>query len=358
MSRRGDTGLRVVVYAQQQTSKYVQPLYDAEKLLREIASFLQEAKATPGMLRKSREKIRHYEAKLYDLFDEISDAGEALDKQTAHVPLVNKFHSLLDDYHTVASTLFDLMKDLHDCTEELCEAILTKTDELRSTVNEHIKGECAFNPSSRDLALVANDVASCIHRFADWLTQNVAGESMPDAPKCYILAGANESIKEACKEWNKISDYFNSVGLYQEVDYTPLQGVAQNDRLYLRVGSAGGHATELNLKEGKIRYYDYDMPVNIAMEELFEAQAEVACSLKEDGVECSDLTENNIEDAARAAAAATSMDFRIRHPASYWRRNAETNEVYDSALNVRRPDIESQAMHYLIDDWISKVRKS
>jgi hypothetical protein len=358
MSRRGDTGLRVVVYAQQQASKYVQPLYDAEKLLREIASFLQEAKATPGMLRKSREKIRQYEEKLTDLNREIIVAGDALDRLTENMPMINKHHSILEDYGEVGRILIPLKMDLHDCTEELCEAILTKTDELRSKVNRYIKGECAFNPSSRDLALVANDVASCIHRFADWLTQNVAGESMPDAPKCYILAGANETIKEACKEWNKLSDYFNSVGLYQEVDYTPLQGVAQNDRLYLRVGSAGGHATELNLKEGKIRYYDYDEPVNIAMEELFEDQAGVTCSRKEDGVECSELTENNIKEAARAAAAATSMDFRIRHPASYWRRNAETNEVYDSALNVRRPDIESQAMHYLIDYWMSKVRKS
>ena len=358
MSRRGDTGLRVVVYAQQQASRYVQPLYDAEKLLREIASFLQEAKATPGMLRKSREKIRQYEGKLTNLYREISDAGEALDKLTANIPLVNKFHSILDDYSTVAGTLLALREDLRDCTEELCEAIVTKTDELRSKVNHHTKGECAFNPSSRDLALVTNDVASCTHRFADWLTQNVAGESMPDAPKCYSLTGANETIKEACKEWNKISDYFHSVGLYQEVDYTPLQGVAQNDRLYLRVGSAAGHATELNLKEGKIRYYDYDEPVNIAMKELFEDQAGVTCNRKKDGVECSDLTGYRIKDAARAAAAATSMDFRIRQPASYWRKNERTNEVYDSALNIMRPDIESKAIQYLIDYWIFQVRKS
>src|SRR5579875_25484 len=153
--------VRVLVRPQRQ---YIDSLYDAEAKLRELTSFLfDDAKVRIGASR-------------YD----------------AAVDIVEK---------QASETLFSSRKWLDDCSAEQCIGGRDEVDRLAEKVREVTGRECRYNPSSNDLADITSDAASCIHRFADYLVENVWALKIPGT-LCHATKSAGDEVKNACRVWS------------------------------------------------------------------------------------------------------------------------------------------------------------
>jgi hypothetical protein len=327
------------------------PLYEAEKLLREVATFVQEAKATPGGLRRGRPQIQRYLGQLRTLSNQVSDLSNKIHHELLeNVPEIEEIEMTPSAFsfpvYIAGGLMQKLGEDLESCDEEFCVATSTNVDLLERYVRNLTGKSCRFNPGSNDLALVTNDLASCTHILADYLSQNAVGEKISN--RCYALKSAKEPLKKACKAWDEIANGFIEDDLYLNGDARALTGIAKGDILYLRTGSSPGHATNLDLKDRKLQYYDDDDDVNDNMKDIFESEAHLKCTVKQSsGVECTGLNENNVEDAAKSVAAATSMDLRMKYPDLYW--NYMGNErTYDDAWNKAKEEL---APKEPVPDW-------
>ena len=122
----------------------------------------------------------------------------------------------------------------------------------------------------------------------------------------------NPELIRLCKLWDGLTDRLKKMDLMWEQDYAMLLCRMEGDRAEVRVGSAEGHVTHVDLKERRISYYDRDDDVNRVMKRLFEEMAGAKCELAPgEGVFCSDV--KDFEGAFKAMAFATSMDLRIRY---------------------------------------------
>ena len=159
-------------------------------------------------------------------------------------------------------------------------------------------------------AMLLNDAAACVHRLAEWaarLRPAVEG-------RCFVLEGADPRAVDACVEWARVARLFEDKGMYSSDDAAALSGYVSGSRVQLRVGSASGHAAEIDVERGVLRYYDRDKPVNLAVKRLLEELAGAECKLNEGGGDAVPSLECRVGDAraaARVLAAATSMDVRL-----------------------------------------------
>ena len=127
----------------------------------------------------------------------------------------------------------------------------------------------------------------------------------------------NPVLVKLCRVWNRLVDKLKEMGLMFEDDYRALICRMEGDRAEMRVGSAAGHTTHVDLKERTIAYYDTDDDVNEVMKRLFEGLAGAKCELApREGVLCSGV--KDFEGAFKALAFATSMDYRISSPEDYY----------------------------------------
>jgi len=132
----------------------------------------------------------------------------------------------------------------------------------------------------------------------------------------------NPVLVKLCRMWNRLADKLKEMDLMFEDDYRALICKMEGDRAEMRVGSAAGHTTHVDLKERTIAYYDTDDDVNEVMKRLFEGLAGARCEhFPREGVLCSDV--KDFEGAFKALAFATSMDYRISSPEDYYGPNFE-----------------------------------
>jgi hypothetical protein len=193
---------------------------------------------------------------------------------------------------------------LLDLAERAVESLTGKPCRWGGRLEEEVR----LRPS-----MLVNDLAACVHRLAEWAARlrpvTVEG-------RCFATADADPRAVEACAEWARASRLFEESGMYSAGDAEALAGYASGSRVQLRVGSASGHAAEIDVERGALRYYDEDRHVNLALKRLLEELAGAECRLEEGrgaGVERPSL-ECRVGDAraaARVLAAATSMDLRI-----------------------------------------------
>ena len=189
---------------------------------------------------------------------------------------------------------------------------------LNKTCKE-VLGEscCYFGAGKYTLTLVVNDMASCFHRLAE-MAEKVSSKGLTEYGKCVFYPDADLCLVDACKAWDRLTETFNELGLYETADYEELKAVVRGREAEFRVGSAPGHRTHINLDTGTLRYYDDDQKVNQIFNRLLgEIKRGPKCQVVEDevrGVFCSHVTEDNIMDIMRCLATVTSMD--IREPAT------------------------------------------
>ena len=193
---------------------------------------------------------------------------------------------------------------------------------LNETCKE-VLGEpcCYFGAGKYTLTLVVNDMASCFHRLAE-MVEKVSAKGLTEYGKCVFYPDADPILVDACKVWDRLTETFNELGLYEADDYEELRAVVRGRKAELRVGSAPGHRTHIDLDTGTLRYYDDDLKVNQIFNRLLgDIKRGPKCHVVENevlGVFCSHVSEDNIKDVMRCLATVTSMDMREPAPQLWW----------------------------------------
>jgi len=202
---------------------------------------------------------------------------------------------------------------------------------LNETCKE-VLGEpcCYFGAGKYTLTLVVNDMASCFHRLAE-MVEKVSIKGLTEYGKCVFYPDADPNLVDACKVWDRLTETFNELGLYETADYEELKAVVRGREAELRVGSTPGHRTHIDLDTGALRYYDDDLKVNQIFNRLLgdigykrvsgEIKRPPKCQVVEDevkGVFCTHITEDNIRDVMRCVATVTSADIREPAPQLWW----------------------------------------
>jgi len=201
------------------------------------------------------------------------------------------------------------------------------------------------------LPAALNDLTACFHRVLEKVseyTQRIACEGRC----CWLEDNANPKLVEACREWEKTVQYFYDLGLYSWNDYQELSWLTRGNKAEVRVGSAPGHRTHIDLDKGIVEYYDKDDDVCWVMWRLFEDVAGLECWDFDDGVACKNLTENNLGKAAKVLAAATSMDYRLEDPSRYWPKS-ELEDVPAKSLLEEGDVLE----RFLLDRLFRKLQQ-
>lgn len=137
---------------------------------------------------------------------------------------------------------------------------------------------------------------------------------------------SNPDLIKACVLWDKITEKMNKGEYkmpsslnhlangkpYSSGDFTPLSCRIDGEKAELTVGSAAGHKVHVDLKDGKLNYYDTDRDPNSVIKDLLEDEG-LKCRIESDGVKCEGVTKKNVQSAFKVLAMPTSMDFRLSH---------------------------------------------
>ena len=179
---------------------------------------------------------------------------------------------------------------------------------------------------------VINDITACHHLFTDWLTINFDPELKKVSDKVYEKSGRRELV-DMCIEWAKTEKALEKADALLHTDYISLRCIVIDNKAYVRVGSAAGHATHVEASDDKLRieYYDRDEDVHRALMELAKMLGIDFVSHRASEVT---VFRAPIYRATTAVAAlltfSTSMDQRLRSGENYWTARLFTrNEFRD-----------------------------
>jgi hypothetical protein len=281
-------------------------LFDAERALREAATELQLRGPQAGRdaMRVAREAIKS----MSNFLLKHCGGGGAPASLCDTVRMAKEVAVELAERWSSPAELRRLDRALDDVEREV--ARLTGS---RCRFRAVAEGAWAPSPAS-----LLNDLAACVHRLAEW-----AAGLRPAARegRCVVVEGASADAVEACREWDRAARHFFLRGKVHAVDEPALAGWVVGRRVYLRVGSSVGHRAELDLAERRLRYYDVDLDVAEELGRLLEAYSGSRCRVSEEGARggAAPALECELGDplrAARALAAATSMDIRMETFAS------------------------------------------
>lgn len=282
-------------------------LFDLEKAFRELTTDLQLGRASwkevSDKIFDAREEMRHIADEAERIIESPYVDAETRDVARALIDIANKSEIVL----------LHLLDQRDDCEQKGIEPkrctvdmryIIDFEDEVKALTGK----PCAWKVSNAFTSAL-NDFAACIHRVAEEVTKML---KVTVIGKCYILPDASSEAAELCKIWDRMTELLMKNELYAREDYEELHGWAVGNRVYLRVGSAAGHATEIDFNEGTLKYYDTTDGVNKMMREALERHAGLSCNvIPKTGVECKGVTKENYRRVAEVIAFATSMDFRL-----------------------------------------------
>jgi hypothetical protein len=188
---------------------------------------------------------------------------------------------------------------------------------------------------------VVNDLANYVHVVAE----EIKKLSKNTTDNCLLEQETEPLLAEVCRSWSKSASL--NLKDYSGEDTPSLIGYASGKKLYLRVGSASGHATVVEKKNGnaRIEYYDNDSPVRDVMMSLLEDIVGCECKDYPGRSVCSCPLETE-EDAVKLGAVisrATSMDYRY---VDYY------NDVKNSykLAHKNKVDIREETMNKLYHD--------
>jgi len=301
---------------------FVDRLFEAEKTLREVATSIQlvtspQSTATPlDVARTARNVVR----RLHEVTDSLANLKDRLkDKSifSVAVPAGSDVVEVLVDSLTlirIASVGISPDNPDEDLPERVGIAGLAVSDfEARlDSLVKRITGERCIYLYERKPSAILNNVAACLHRLAEYFSRTTVTRG-----KCNVVTGSSEVAVRFCELWDSLTERFNALGLYGERDYAALKAWIYNDRVYLRVGSAQGHRTEVDFTSpGGVRYYDEDRDVNRIVARLL-GKCGLSCTDLKDGVICKGNVASSYACVAKALAQATSMDLRLNDPQEF-----------------------------------------
>jgi len=325
-------------------------LYEAERLTREFATNIE------GVIND----------RLLDEWDKISDFLtdeylRALEKRISEASMeglgrVSKLHRIESE---IASITTKISKELIKCYEKNGSSCRPESESIEflqrieDIVRENTGRGCIHGTSS--LPVFVTSLSSCIHVLADYLA-----EMKKVGKKCLINGKLfNEKLKLACEAWDNLTEKLNDLGLYAGEDYNNLEGRVVDDELILRVGSAPGHATHIDLRKGTLEYYDNDVDVNEAMKDYLEKYAGLSCNSHESGVDCEGVNEDNVVKAAKVLSFATSKDLRFRNPEQYYLGNTELLDFLEKqGIEIPIPKEQIQEVRKALKEYIDAVEEA
>jgi hypothetical protein len=182
---------------------------------------------------------------------------------------------------------------------------------------------------------VINDITACHHLFTDWLAINFDPELKKVIDKVYEKGGRRELV-DMCVEWAKTEKAIEKADALLYTDYISLRCIVIGNKAYVRVGSAAGHATHVEVTDDKLRieYYDRDEDVHRALMELAKRLGIDVVSHRASEVT---LFRAPIGKATTAVATllafSTSMDERLGRGENYWTARlftrSEFRDIYE-----------------------------
>jgi len=295
----------------------IEDLFSVERASRELATKIQLGEAVGYEV---EHELNNLEGTIASILDTIHDINRRIEEAGIYPDNVGKLDTVeeaLDKARdavqalitNVGPKIFGDQKNVNVPVD--WHVVDEKLDELEKYVVELTGKRCRYRISNK-LSSYLNDLASCIHRIAEHMSTIKLGRE----GRCNIVKDGKG--KKFCLTWSKAVEENDRDGLYQIDDSEALEGWVVGDKVYLRVGSAEGHRTLVNLENGTLEYWDLDQHVNKLMEEILEQYAGLDCKAHDYGVSCTGITDENMDKVALALSMATSMDLRIDYPAKYW----------------------------------------
>ena len=255
--------------------------------------------------------------------------------------LFGELEEVYDALHEVSWALGTIRDALHDqrlTVQERMKA-LEHADQILDRIEERVMRvtgrPCRWGKQLGEArlryTLLVNDLAACVHVLAQHLLEK--GPERVEG-RCAIARGAEPEAVEACRAWDETVSALDRRRMYEGSDYAALKGFVVDGKVQLRVGSAAGHLAEIDVKEGIVRYYDTDEPVNSVLGRLMVKYAGGRCRWY-DPEEGGGIVKPSLickvrdpKKAAKVLAFATSMDYRIgdRIAEAIWRMEGECIE--------------------------------
>ena len=172
---------------------------------------------------------------------------------------------------------------------------------------------CCWVPDSYNSPrLLINDMTAVFHRIIELYTKfsQEFGEVRRLSDKSTYSISASDIALQTLETWDKAIHTFNKMGIYDPQDYDALTGFAFDNMVELRVGSAAGHLTKIDLNHNHVDYYDNDVPVVDVLGRLF-SYVGGGLNSYEHGHAVYHFPSNKYRETALIVSLATSMDFRV-----------------------------------------------
>lgn len=299
-------------------SEVVNRLFKIESELRELATELQMNRIDKGTYKIKYEKLVD---KLRELLNVLKSDKYLLMYNFSYISGIDNIVKSLEHVET-AFTQFTYEKLVDKCkgfnNKTSCQLI--NVSDLRKEI-ENVKnligrkcGNLILYEDKLYPPAIIDGLANCVHVIAEELNK-YTGEKIG---KCIISKEASNLAKLLCLKWDQLTEKFKEI--YSAGDYHALSGHVINDKVSLRVGSAQQHATHINVKEGKIEYYDFDIPVVKFVEKMIERIGGSCKYIREHGkLECNlnrPLNENDVDYFAWIFANVTSLDINLNNMTS------------------------------------------
>lgn len=288
-------------------------LFKLEEMFRNLATDLQLNRATWYNVPKVISEAK-------SIIENVKSAAERIVKER---PIMSEEYVIADQVlritedvqralETLSRARIDCMGrglDPKSCTVNMYDVLKLENDVMRLTGTA-----CAFKASNTYTSFM-NDLSSCIHRVAEKVSEGLKWE-LREA--CRIAPNSSREAVDFCLTWSKMTELLYNNKLYHYDDFGELAGWVIGDKVYLRVGSASGHRTEVDLKSGTIKYYDTNDNVNEMIASFLEEHGLKCNVIYGIGVECEGLSRENYRNVAMDLAFATSMDLRLSNPSMFY----------------------------------------
>ena len=294
-------------------SDAVAKLFDMEAKIRELAT-----EAQLGNYRKAEELYSSASPDLYRLADETYN-------EVRNTPFADEVYDIISTSYTLLEQAGAGITEENPNSRVALPSVRENLDKLDKMVYNLTGEHCAYKVSDT-VASIANDVASCLHRTAEFLSSVMSARPVSGA--CFAVKRDADGEK-LCKLWDMLTEEDENRRDYILEDRRAQVGWVVGKKVYLRVGSSKGHRTYIDLDKGIVQYYDDDILVNKAVKKLMEDDAKLSCEYmpNNEGVTCRGDVKDRMAEVASVLSRVTSMDVRFDRGLRF-----SKGKVYDEAF--------------------------
>ena len=202
--------------------------------------------------------------------------------------------------------------------------------------------------------LLINDITAVFHRIIELYIKfsQEFGEVYALSDKSSYSINVSDIALQTLRVWDQTIHTFNTLHIYDPQDYEALTGFAFDNMVELKVGSAAGHLTKIDLSANRVDYYDTDLPVVRILGKLFEKLGGKYVEYQYDHA-VYDVSGVPLECIASIIALATSMDFRYGDMGdTIWHRLYTIRDFRSSWIpNIRAGTVPPEHLRYILESY-------